>query len=79
MRNAHNTFIGKPEGKRSLARPRPRQEDIRMDLEETGWEGVDWIYATHDRDQWLDLVSTAMNLRVPEKSGNLPTSWPNDY
>jgi hypothetical protein len=42
MRNAYNIFVQKPEGKRSLVRPRCRWEDnIRMDLREIGWEGVD--------------------------------------
>jgi hypothetical protein len=41
MRNAHSIFVGKPEGQRPLGRPRHRWEDnIRMDLEEIGWEVV---------------------------------------
>jgi hypothetical protein len=45
MRNAYNNLVGKPEGKRPLIRPRRRWEDnIRMDLREIGWEGVDWMY-----------------------------------
>jgi hypothetical protein len=48
--------VEKPEGKRSLGRPRCRQEDnIRMDLRETGWDGMDWIELAHDRDQWRAL------------------------
>jgi hypothetical protein len=40
----HRIFVGKPEGKRPLGRPRRRWVDtIRMDLGETGWDGVDWI------------------------------------
>jgi hypothetical protein len=42
MRNAHNITVGKPKGKRLFGRPRCRWEDnIRMDLREAGWEGVD--------------------------------------
>jgi hypothetical protein len=53
MRNAYNTLIGKPEGKRSLGRPRHRLADnIRMDLREVGWEGMDWMHLVLDRDQW---------------------------
>jgi hypothetical protein len=45
--------VEKSEGKRSLGRPRRRWEDnIRMDLRETGWEDVDWIHLAQDRDQW---------------------------
>jgi hypothetical protein len=54
--------MGKPEGKRSLGRPRCRWVDnIKMDLRETGWDGMDWI----DLDQRRVLVNTFMNLRVP--------------
>jgi hypothetical protein len=36
-----------------------------MDLEEVGWEGVDWIDMAQDRDRWRALVNAVMNLRVP--------------
>jgi hypothetical protein len=59
-------LVGKPEGKRSLGRPRRRWEDtIKMDLREIGWGGMGWIDLTQDRDQWRDIVNTVMNLRVP--------------
>jgi hypothetical protein len=45
-----------------------------MDLRETGWEGVDVIHPAQDRDQWRTLANTVMNLRVPQKAGNLLTS-----
>jgi hypothetical protein len=58
--------VGKPEGKRPLGRPRRRWVDsIKIDLRETGWEGMDWIDLVQDRGQWRALVNTAMNLRVP--------------
>jgi len=44
-----------------------------MGLRETGWEGMDWIHLTQDRDQWWALVNTAMNLGVPEKAVNFLT------
>jgi hypothetical protein len=54
--------VGKPEGKRPLGRPRLRWVDnIKMDLIEIGWDGVDWIELAQDRDQWRALVNTAMN------------------
>jgi hypothetical protein len=39
-------------------------DDIKMDLREIGWNGVDWIELAKDRDQWRALVNTMMNLRV---------------
>jgi hypothetical protein len=54
----------KPEGKRSLRRPKRRWEDnIRMDLREIGWQGVDWIHLAQDKDQLQAAVNTVMNLR----------------
>jgi hypothetical protein len=59
-------LVGKPEGKRPLGRPSRRWVDnIKMDLREIGWDGVDWIDMAHDRDQWMALVNTVLNLRVP--------------
>jgi hypothetical protein len=58
--------VGKPEGKRPLGRPRCRWVDnIKIDLRETGWDGMDWIDLAQDRDQWRALVNMVMNLRVP--------------
>jgi hypothetical protein len=65
-RNAYRMWVGKLEGKRPLGRPRRRWVDnIRMDLGEIGWDGMDWIDLTQDRDQWRSLVNIIMNLRVP--------------
>jgi hypothetical protein len=65
-RNAYRILVGKPEGKRRLRRPRCKWKDnIRIDLREIGWGGMDWIDLAHDRDQWRALVNTVMNLRVP--------------
>jgi len=59
-------LVGKPEGKRQLARPRRRLEDnIRMEFSDIGWEIVDWFQLIQDRFQWRALVKTVMNLRVP--------------
>jgi hypothetical protein len=50
--NACRILVGKPEGKTPLGRLRFRLEDnIKMDLRDIGWSGMDWIYLTHDRDQ----------------------------
>jgi hypothetical protein len=65
-RNAYSVLVGKPEGKRPLGRPRRRWEDnIRTDLREIRWEVMGWIRVAQDRDQWLALVNTIMNLLVP--------------
>jgi hypothetical protein len=57
---------GKPEGKRLLGRPIRRLVDnMKMDLREIGWDGMDWIDLAQDRDQWRAIVNTVMNLRVP--------------
>jgi predicted small integral membrane protein len=64
-RNAYRLLVEKPEGKRSLGRLRRRRVDnIKMDLLEMGWGGVDWIGLAQDRDKWRALVNAVMNLRV---------------
>jgi hypothetical protein len=55
--------MGKREGKRPLRRRRCRRMDnIKMDLREKGWGGMDWIDLAQDSDQWKALVNTVMNL-----------------
>jgi hypothetical protein len=64
-RGVCRVLVGKPKGKRPLGRPRHRWEDnIRMDLQEVGCGGMDWIGLAQDRDSWRALVNTVMNLRV---------------
>ena len=64
-RGVHNVLVGKPEGKRSLGRPRRRWEDnIKMDLQEVGGGG-DWMELAQDRDRWWALMNMVMNFRVP--------------
>jgi hypothetical protein len=59
-------LVGKPDGKRQLGRNRRRWEDnIKMDLQEVGCGGMDWINLVKDRDRWRALVNAVMNLRVP--------------
>jgi hypothetical protein len=66
MRNAYKSLVGKPEGKRPLGRPRRRWENnIKMDLREIGFGGVDWIHLAQDRNRWRALVNTVMKLWVP--------------
>jgi hypothetical protein len=65
-RNAYRILVGKPEGKRSVGRPRRKwMDNIKMDLREIGMYVMDWIDLAQDGDQWRALVNTEMNLRVP--------------
>jgi len=58
-RSVHRVLVGKPEGKRSLWRPRRRWEDnIKMDLQEVGGGRGDWMVLAQDRDRWWSLVGT---------------------
>ena len=62
--------MGKPEGKIPLWRLRHRWNDnIKMDLQEVGCVGVDWIDLAQGMDSWRTLVNAVMNLRVPKKGG----------
>jgi len=65
-RGVHRVLVGKPEGKRSLGRPRHRWEDnIKLDLQEVGYGVMGWIDLFQDGDSWRALVNAVMNLRVP--------------
>jgi hypothetical protein len=64
-RNAYRILAGEPEGKRPLGGPSRRWVDnIKMDLREIGWDGMDWIDLVEDKDQWRALVNMVMNLQV---------------
>jgi hypothetical protein len=66
VRGAYNILVGRPEGRRPLGRPTRRCEDnIKMDLRETGFGDVDWIHLAQDRDRWRALVNAVLNLRAP--------------
>jgi hypothetical protein len=65
-RGVHRVLVGKPEGKRTLERPRLRWEDnIKMALQEVGRGCGDWMELAQDRDRWRELVSTVTKFRVP--------------
>ena len=72
-RCVYRILVGKPDRKRPLGRPRHRWEDnIKMDLQEVGCGGMDWIELAQDRDRWQALVNV-MNLQVPLNVGNFLT------
>jgi hypothetical protein len=65
-RNAYRMLVGNPEEKRTLGRPKSSCVDnIKRDLRKIVLGGMDWIDLAQDREQWRDLVNTAMNHRVP--------------
>ena len=69
-RVVHRVLVGKPEGKRTLGRPKRRWEDnIKMDLKEVGGCCGDWMELAQNRDRWWALVSTVRNLRFPKIRG----------
>jgi hypothetical protein len=44
---------------------RDHWDNIKMDLRDIGWDGMDWIDLAQDRDQWGAIVNTVMNILVP--------------
>jgi hypothetical protein len=65
-RGVYRVLVGKPEGKRPLGKPRRRWGiNIKMELQEVGCGGMDWIELAQGRDRWRALVNAVMNLRIP--------------
>ena len=62
------------EGRKPLGRIRRRREDnIKMDLQDIGWESMDWIVVAQDRDRWRALVKAVMKFKVSNHAGNFMT------
>jgi hypothetical protein len=62
---AYRILVGKSEGRKPLGRPRSRSVDnIKIDLREIGWDGMDWLDLAQDRNHWRAVVNTVKNLRV---------------
>jgi hypothetical protein len=64
-RGVYRVLVERPEGKRPLGRPWRRWEDIKIDPQDVGCGGMDWIEMAQDRDRWWALVNAVMDLRVP--------------
>jgi hypothetical protein len=65
-KNAYRILVEKPEEERPRGKPGRRWEDnIKLDVREIGWGGMDWIDLAQVRVQWRALVKTVMNLPVP--------------
>jgi hypothetical protein len=67
-KRVYRVLVGKPKGKRPLGRTRHRWEvrsNIKMDLQEVGWEGMNWIDLVPDRNRWRKLVNAVMSPWVP--------------
>jgi len=65
-RGIYRVLVGKPEGKSPLGRPRGRWKDnIKMDLQDVGRRGMDWIELAQDRDRWRAVINAVMNLCFP--------------
>jgi len=75
MKDVYRILVGKPEGKRPLARSRLRWKDnIKMDLQEVIGGSMDWIELAQDRDKWRALVNAVTNLRIPLNALNFLNS-----
>jgi hypothetical protein len=78
-RNAYRTLVRKPDGKRPLGRQRRMWvSNIKMDLREIGWDGMDRIDLAQNREQWRALVITLIIFGFHKMLG-LVLEWPHNW
>ena len=71
----YKDLVGRPDGTRPLGRPRHRRNyNIKMNLQEMGGEGMEWVALAVDRDRWQELGNAVMTPQVPVNVGNFLTS-----
>jgi hypothetical protein len=74
-RITYRILVGKPEGKRPLGKSRRRWVDnIKMDLREIGWTGMEWTDLVQDGNQWRVLANMVINLQIPKNIGKFLSS-----
>jgi hypothetical protein len=74
-RGVYRVLVGKHRGKRTHVRPGRRCENtIKMDLQEVGCGGMDWIDLAQERDESRAIVNALMNILVPQNAWNFLTS-----
>jgi hypothetical protein len=64
VENVYKILVKIPAGKRPLLGIDGKENNVRMDLREIGWESVYWMHLSQNMDQWQALVCTVMNLQV---------------
>jgi hypothetical protein len=63
-RSVYGVLVGRPIGKTPLGSSKLWEDNIKMDLREIGFDGVNWIWLAQDRVQWWTFVSMAMSLQI---------------
>jgi hypothetical protein len=73
-RNTYRLLVGKSKEKRPSGRRHRWADNIKMDLRERGWGGMDWISLATDKNKWWAPLNAVMNLRVPQNAAKIFSS-----